>query len=138
MSRMSFVLFASLLLSAMLATKVQAADPPVDLETLAVKIMVKAFYVNDYETVELLFDKLSLENKKEFLQEAVEMTVIDLENLTGGTLVDTMYLGMIRLFSEIIDKSGGPYCTTFSSFIELKGKQTQLLGRLTASLFERQ
>jgi hypothetical protein len=135
---MSFVLFLSLLLSAVPVTKAQAADPPIDLEMLAVEIMVKAFQVNDYETVELLFDKLSLENKKKFLQEAVEMIVTDFESPIDGTLVDVMYYGLLQLFSEIIDESGEPYCTTFSSFIDLKGQQTQLLGRLTASLFERQ
>ena len=139
MYRMSFVLFLSLLLSAVPVTKAQAADPPIDLEMLAVEIMVKAFCVHDYETVELLFDKLSLENKKKFLQETAEVTITDFETPTNGTLADMMYFGILQMFiSSDSEKHIAWSFSVFSSLIELKRQQTQLLGRLAASLFEQQ
>ena len=72
MYRISLIAFVPFFLSAVLVAQEPAAEPlpaepPSDLENIAVYVMYSAFQANDFETVETLFDKLSLENKKKFL-----------------------------------------------------------------------
>jgi hypothetical protein len=94
MLRISFIALSTLMFAGVL---VHAAESPNDLEATAIKIMDRAFCIGDYNTVEFLFDKLSLENKKKFFFAVTETAL-----------------------SETNEK---PY-------------QTQLLGKLAASLLE--
>jgi len=77
MYRISIIAIASLFISAVLVAKAPAAEPlsvePPNLETVMFRVMVAAFSVNDYETIETLFDKLSPEDKKRFLFGAATM-----------------------------------------------------------------
>ena len=93
MIRTFLLAFATPFLLALFAAVVVAEEPTADLENIALQIMTQAIILDDCETVETLFDKLSLENKKMFLQAVATIP------LTQST-------------------------------------QTQLLGRLTLSLFE--
>ena len=137
MSRIACVAL-SLFLSAMLVAKAPAADP--DLEAIAVGVMKAAYQVADYNTVEALFDKLSINNKKDFLREALTMSaVIFGRNLREGELPQTFLdLG----FTVIANTEREPkpkmedMPEMFERWAMQKSEQTQLLGRLTLSLFE--
>jgi len=111
MYRASLIAFLSLCLSVGLVAK----EPTGELEAIAVNIMTKAFQVADYDTVETLFGKLSPENKVKFLQEAVTL----LSNYFNPSI------SIANLSKEEINQFG-----------ETRAKKTQLLGRLTLSLFE--
>jgi len=136
--RISFIAFSSLFLAAVLAAKAPAAEPAADLETtaLAVQIMMQAFRAGDYETVETLFGKLPLENKKQFLKEALEFSDISNcpEGIVENTIMDSKWCGAIVLHEKpdhipvIIE--------LFDNYASEKTAQTQLLGRLAASLFD--
>jgi hypothetical protein len=129
MHRIVLILLLTLLL-ALSAWSQTSAEPPADLETVAIKIMVKAFQVGDYETVETLFDNLSLENKVIFLRDAVEMTVTT-DKEDKGTLVETTFMQAVGAAPDDISVALATYLTA-------KARQTQLLGRLTASLLTQQ
>ena len=120
----------------MLVTKTPAADP--DLEAIAVGVMKAAYQVADYDTVEALFDKLSIDNKKEFLREALTMSEVkigeDLKNLPQ-TFVDAAVLTQY-MFASQDEAKQATIPDVFERWIESKSEQTQLLGRLTLSLFE--
>ena len=143
------------LLSMLLAVPVlaQSAALSVDLEAVAVKIMLKAFQVGDHDTVETLFDKLSLESKKQFLYKATEIATVDvLETVTknGGDLAalpfpDMMYMSMFAMHklskiegdAQTRGEIGGEYIgLILSYYMSAKQEQTRLLGHLMASLLE--
>jgi hypothetical protein len=125
MYRASLVAIASLFLSAALV----AQEAQSELDTVAVQIMVKAYQVADYDTVETLFHKLSLENKKQFLKEAIETT----ESMLGEMPSTTMD----AIFYSLISAAGTDQTpAVLGQYVEQKRYQTQLLGRLTLSLFE--
>ena len=116
----------------MLVAQAPDSEPKLDLEKIAVNIMTKAFQVADYDTVEVLFGKLSVENKKTFLQEAVGMTMMmsDMsETSMPRTLMDTAF------FALMMNEPAKQH-ETIERWSAQKSKQTQLLGRLTLSLFE--
>ena len=120
------------LLSLGLAVGLVAKEPVAELEAIAVNVMTKAFQVSDYDTVEALFGKLSIENKKKFLQEAVAMTMMMSEMSDANmprTLLDTAF------FSLMMNEPAKQH-ETLERWAIQKNKQTQLLGRLTLSLFE--
>ena len=130
----------------------QSDAPPVDLEAVAVKIMLKAFQVCDHDTVETLFDKLSVAGKKQFLYNATEMAMGDVletvikndGDLAALPFPDMMFMSMFAMLQ--IGKIEGDAKTRaevgehasmiLSAYMLAKKEQTQLLGRLTASLFE--
>ena len=129
-----------------------AAGPPVHLETVAVKIMFKAFEFGDYDTVETLFEKLPLENKKQFLHKAAEtatVNVFDVVTKSGGDLaavpfIDMKYMFMFAMLQieeikgevETRVKVGEFASQILETYANAKTEQTQLLGHLTASLLE--
>ena len=113
------------------------------LEETAVKIMRKAFRIGDYETVEMLFEKLSLENKVKFLCEATEIAdvfvsiMVDMDakvlEATKAT-VDSAFLLIGYVLSQ--ENKVEEIALAFENYVQEKSRQTQLLGRLTASLLE--
>ena len=100
--------------------------------------MTKAFQVADYETVEALFDKLSLENKKKFLQEAVEMTEVTFgeNSKLPRTFLDIIFYLHMMFTPRIQEDTMLLSPEKMEEWAVQKAKQTQLLGRLTLSLFE--
>ena len=141
MYRTSLLVLISLLL-AVPAFAQTPAEPSVDLEAVAVKIMVKAFQFGDYETIETLFEKLSLENKIKFLQDVAELAIIlrsEIDNAVTkegypirSTVVDSLFLVLVTV--ESIDKTS--FTNLCAEYQAEKVRQTELLGRLTASLLE--
>jgi len=126
MYRASLIAFLSLCLSVGLVAK----EPQSELEAIAVSIMTKAFQVADYDTVETLFGKLSPENKVKFLQEAEAMTLTDTTNMVGKpTISDSMLVATMQAQPDNL-------LEVLERWAEAKQEQTQLLGRLTLSLFE--
>jgi len=136
MSRIACVAL-SLFLSVMLVAKAPAADP--DLEAIAVGVLKAAYQVADYDTVETLFDKLSLENKKKFLQEATVLSKVDTGEMDNppNTLVDARFAIEIEyaVAAQFVTDMATP-AKVLEQWREAKTEQTQLLGRLTLSLFE--
>ena len=114
MYRTSLTIFLSLWLAVGLVAK----ESQPELEGITVKIMVNAYLATDYDTVETLFHKLSTENKEKFLKEAVD-------------LLDQLFDARVCLSNlpEVELKQ-------FGESGSLQIKRTQLLGRLTLSLFE--
>jgi hypothetical protein len=135
MYRISFIVLASLVLA--VPSLAQNAAKPLStieqtLESVAVKIMVKAFQVGDYNTVETLFDHLSLENKTKFLGDVVEMTITDRAKLEDSN-VKCVFLDTV--FSLAISEAAtNATAEMFGAYMAEKACQTQLLGRLTVSL----
>ena len=139
MSRIT-CLALSFFLSAVLVAQEPVTEPPGELEAIAVNVMLTAYQVADYNTVETLFDKLSIDNKKKFLQKAIAMSAaIFGRDLREGELPQTFLdLG----FTVIANTSREPkpkmedMPEMFERWAVQKSEQTQLLGRLTLSLFE--
>ena len=140
------------LITLALAVPASAQSKPVDLETVAVKIMLKAFEFGDYDTVETLFEKLPLESKKQFLHQAAEIATVNVRqaviksdgDLSTLPFTDMMYMSMFAMLK--IGEIGGDLETRvnvgelanqiFEAYAHAKTKQMQLLGRLTVSLIE--
>ena len=142
MHRTTF-LTISLLLAIALTAKVHATEPTVDLQTTAVKIMLKAFQVGDYETVETLFDKLTRENKEKFLHEATEMAdfvlklMVDIDpDEAAKTILDNVFLFSFNTLAE--QGEVDEIYEMFGEYTDSKVEQTQLLGRLAVSLLTQQ
>jgi hypothetical protein len=140
MFRIPLIAFASLFLAVALVAKAPAAEPTTDLEALTLEIMVSAYQVADYDSVETLFGKLSPENKKKFLQEAVAMSkVIFGRDLREGEMPQTA-LDLIHLLAVNTNTNPKPKMEEMPAihmqWAETKQQQTQLLARLTLSLFE--
>jgi len=70
MNRTTFLAFA---LAIALAANAPANEPTNELEDIALNIIHTAYCVGDYDTVETLFDKLSTDGKKKFLQDASQL-----------------------------------------------------------------
>ncbi|MCL2709670.1 MAG: hypothetical protein FWE95_02220 [Planctomycetaceae bacterium] len=146
MIRTSLVALLSLCLAAALVAKEPDSQPQSELEAIAVNVMTKAFQVADYDTVEALFDKLSPENKIKFLQEANAMTrtcYVELAKAVGEMSTPIMFadisfhsrmagIGMGITSADIVEALS----ETLELYTKEKADQTQLLGRLTLSLFE--
>jgi len=133
MYRISLIAITSLFLSAALT----AEEPNVDMEAIATPVMIQAFQVADYDTVEALFDKLSLESKKKFLQEAVAMSEVVLGRDTDKapqTALDVAFMAHAIAYSS--ETKPEAVSKMFGQWAPQKQKQTQLLGRLVMSLFE--
>jgi hypothetical protein len=134
MYRASLVAIASLFLSAALV----AQEAQSELEAFALKITINAYQVGDYDTVETLFHKLSLENKKMFLQVAIVMSEVvfgkDIDMLPQ-TFVDVAFTVVTNTEREPKPKMED-MPAVLMQWAEIKKRQTQLLGRLTLSLFE--
>ena len=125
MIRTSLVALLSLCLAAALVAKEPDSQPQSELETIAVNVMTKAFNIGDYDTVEALFGKLSPENQKKFLETAVAM---------DETFVEADFT--LRMQSASTPGTIDVLESLFEAYAKQKSKQTQLLGRLTLSLFE--
>ena len=121
-----------LFLSAVFVNKAPAAD----LEEIAVNIMVKAFQVADYDTVETLFGKLSLEGKKFFLEQAGEMILIEVPAGEWKEMPQTFTLLDMAFVVSVSNVSPKETAEGLERWAKQKRVQTQLLGRLTLSLFE--
>ena len=134
MIRTSLVALLSLCLAVGLVAKEPDSQPQSELETIAVNIMTKAFQVGDYDTVEALFGKLSPEKKKEFLQEAAEMTLSCQSQMTAEALGSTTTVDAVLMAAVQAQPDSLPLA--IEQWMEAKQLQTQLLGRLTLSLFE--
>jgi len=135
-----------------LAIPAFAQSKPVDLETVAVNIMLKAFEFGDYNTVGTLFDKLPLESKKQFLHQATEIATVDVFQKViknGGDLAavpftDMRYMSMFAMLKlgeidgdlETKGKFGEFASRILKAYANAKMEQTLLLGHLTASLLE--
>ena len=140
------------LITLALAVPASAQSKPVDLEAVAVKIMLKAFEFGDYDTVETLFEGLTLESKKQFLHQATEIATVDVFQKViknGGDLAavpftDMRYMSMFAMLKlgeidgdlEIKGKFGEFASHILEAYANAKTEQTQLLGRLTVSLIE--
>ena len=117
-----------------LAVGLIAKEPDSELEAITVSIMTRAFQVGDYDTVEALFGKLSPENKKKFLQDALVMSEVGLGvDSVAATPQTSLDLALI-MRSKSTSNNEAP--EIIERWAEQKRKQTQLLGRLTLSLFE--
>jgi len=127
----------SLFLSAMLVAKAPASEPSGELESIAINVMAAAYQVADYDTVETLFDKLSLENKKKFLQKATVLSKVDTGSMENppNTLVDARFAIEYAVATQFATDMATP-AEVLEQWMEAKTEQTQLLGRLTLSLFE--
>ena len=150
MFRMPYIAIVSLFLAVPAIAQNPAAEPPVCLEATAVKIMLKAFQVGDHDTVEMLFAKLPLESKKKFLHEATEAATVcikkmitendgDLAALPFADMQFAISLAMMQVGSGTHDTKQRAeifqfMLEMFGNYAVLKKEQTQLLGRLTASL----
>ena len=141
MHRVSFIVLSSLFLVAALAAKASDAETSVDLDATALKITNLAFRFGDYATVEMLFDKLSPENKKKFLQEATEVATIQYtaglsEDVDRSTLpfIEAKTAGLLEIAGNLGAVDRIP--VLLEQYVEDKTLQTQLLGRLMASLLE--
>ena len=138
MYRISLIAIASLFISAVLVAKAPAAEPLPDVEVYAVKIAINAYQVGDYDTAETLFHKLSLENKKMFLQAAVVMSEVvlgrDVSTLPQTFVDFSFFVSADTSRGQKIEMEKVP--EMLEQWAEQKRKQTQLLGRLTLSLFE--
>jgi len=138
MIRIPLLAFASIFLSATLVANEPASKPANELETTAIQVAMMAYQVGDYETVETLFDKLSLESQKGFLQKAVEMSKMPIPAELPQTFLDMAFFTHYALASH--DPKGIENAMKLpeqiENWAEEKQKQTQLLGRLTLSLFE--
>ena len=140
------------LVSLALAVPAFAQSKPVDLGAVTVKIMLKAFQVGDYATVETLFAKLPLESKEQFLHQATEILMIDGTALSSEmnsttTLLDTFFGYVSVMMLEIVQSLDMEKQEEVKEIVrwihadlmaykEDKTTQIQLLGRLTASLLE--
>ena len=132
------VLFLAVPAFAQHAEFTRCAESPVHLEVMATKIMLKAFQVDDYETVEMLYDKLPLESKKKFLYEATEMATLDIEKAINEGNKNMTFADMIFVSRAATLGTTDDLNTACQIYMQAKGKQTQFLGRLTASLLEQQ
>ena len=128
MYRTSLIAITSLFLSVALV----AEEPTVDLEEIAVNVMTTAFQVADYDTVEVLFGKLSTENKKKFLLEAVGMTMM----MSDMSETSMPRIFMDTAFFSLMMNEPAKQHETIERWAAQKSKQTQLFGRLTLLLFE--
>jgi len=142
MFRIPLIALVSLALAA--PAFAQSVVSPVKLEDTAVKIMLKAFQVGDYDTVEMLFDKLPLESKEQFLHQATEIVVVSWTNVVEKkteqlTAADMMLFGFCLLLTPVIQENidmemRGAFFPTFMAvlgdYVDGKQEQTQLLGHL--------
>jgi hypothetical protein len=129
------------------AAALVAEEPTVDLETTVLEIMHTAFCIGDYDTVESLFDKLSPTRKKNFLQDACKLAAGE---MIPGRFFDCSLLDVIfqrrnrdlqKMMNDATVEERTTIQETFASnvtddYLPKKIEQTQLLGRLTLSLFE--
>ena len=99
----------------------------VPLETTAFKIVHSAFQVGEYDTVQNLFQKLSWESKKQFLQEATAMANINIAEL-GKSAPSTVM--------EVDALAEGLHTGSFSNYVAVKTEQVKLLGKLAVSLLD--
>ena len=133
MFRTTLLAFLTLFLSITLI----AQEPTGELEATVVQIMIQAYQVGDYDTVETLFDKISPDSKKNFLQKAVAMSEVVIgrdTNVIPGTFLDMSFLApMLVTLNETNAKE---MSESLERWATERSKQTQLLGRLTLSLFE--
>ena len=135
MIRTTFLAFT---LAIALAANAPANEPTVDLETAILEIMTTAFCVGDYDTVETLFDKLSSDGKKKFVQEGSAFAA---GKRIGGngidcTLVDGMFQRVNQQYASMDVTLDKFMSFLYKEYLPQKMEQTQLLGRLTLSLFE--
>jgi len=93
---------------------------PSHLRADEIRIMSKAFQMDDYHTGETLFDRLSLDVSKQFAQTATEMAV------ECDSLPEMQHMTF----------SNGTTAGQFLEYTRGKGCQTKLFGRITASLME--
>jgi hypothetical protein len=132
--RTSLIAIASLFISAVLVAKAPATEPPAKLEAITVNVILMAYHVADYDTVETLFGKLSLESKKQFLLVATGGASTNLNEMMGDTAGHTLPEIMLTATAQAQTLKEMPQ--VLEQWAEQKRKQTQLLGRLTLSLFE--
>ena len=129
------------------AAALVAEEPTVDLETTVLEIMHTAFCIGDYDTVESLFDKLSPNRKKNFLQDACKLAAGEMipGRFFDCSLLDVNFQRRNRDLQKMMNDATVEERTniqeTFASnvtddYLPKKIEQTQLLGRLTLSLFE--
>jgi hypothetical protein len=129
MNRTTFLAFA---LAIALAANAPANEPTNELEDIALNVIHTAYCVGDYDTVETLFDKLSADGKKKFLQKVTVSAPLEMQ---GDPAVATMLDSMIQM-ALTTQKEESHLDFIREVYLPAKIEQTQLLGRLTLSLFE--